>query len=943
MTQLTTAKSRTVARTEASVCYRGEVANDEWENLAITVGGGDENGGSWGRTGQPSNRRFLATALSGSATSVGVQGTAATQFSSWSGADIVGGKVRAYRVSNGVLQLVRTADITGANVDYWSTIGSDNIITGTSIEFRLDNFNARKTYTFGVARINAQGQIGPVSSVNLAVTDAGYTTLTPATPTTGGTRPAITGRTGSLSAVTGLTAQIRASTTHNIVLSWTGAAPNEYVVFINWDGAGDRLSSECTLQFSSGPAIQTGDLLIFEGALILALDNNWISARVKTTGLSDSYGPDRMNFGFSGNVPGGRTWQYVAYDVGFPKPDITYPNHYLKMNGTASLPAQAECFAFSGTDQSFYDILVPGRTYRAEFVVAADAPVNAQFSIGSGILSAQTVSLTTAPQTFTFDFTVASIIKSNAAISWLFRAQTNNISLRFLSVRLWDTSVPYNRLLEPPPIGCDMRDHHMIKAFPAPSLDVITSRPGYDSGGWALVSLLFNCREYDCNPHFQIEWIYEDQFYYDLTTFLFAPAASGEPLALKREAMGYGPVHLEFARYLYEDGNERWNPIMWLMFGGATDSVTGATYTNGDLCALFSARRRSIMMSNPYWPTANPPREFVGGWLINNGFTIDSALYDGAEYASVALYAAGTDVNSILLSDIAARWREMLNIAQYFHEGILSTVRTALEPTGRKLAVYEAGPGYQLNNLNGATVTRLDEVVQETMCKSVGGTTAVVASVATAATNGFGPYNFFAWGQGGYWQAARRPSEGGGLYRVAAYLKAIQELLGVCRVYATDKFIDRQQQLAVLNAQGDFVRNQDVSRAEVFHFESITYPGRVGILYVNSAINFDAFGVGHPDYQAGVTGAADFRYHTRLPASATPWKVLRNEGNFRHHDAYKVGFRANVVGGTTIDGYVADPLCVDLTVTPEDFTVSDPTLRELTLLGGNCRLEIFTV
>ena len=111
---------------------------------------------------------------------------------------------------------------------------------------------------------------------------------------------------------------------------------------------------------------------------------------------------------------------------------------------------------------------------------------------------------------------------------------------------------------------------------------------------------------------------------------------------------------------------------------------------------------------------------------------------------------------------------------------------------------------------------------------------------------------------------------------------------------------------------------------------------------MNTSVNRDAFGVGHPDYQAGVTGAAEFRYHTGMPSSAVPFKAPRNEGNMRHHDAYEVGFRPNVVG-SAIEGYVADTLCIDLTVTPEDFTVDDPSLRTLTLLGGNCHSEVFAI
>jgi hypothetical protein len=942
MTQLVAAKSRSAARTETHVAYRGDVANPEWEGMAVTIGGGDGNGGTWGAVEQPKSYFFTTTAIAGSATSVTLSGEDATGFTTWAGGVLPGGSLRVYRAVNGSIELIRTAAVTAQAVDYLAVPGGTtaNIITGNTFEYRFGTEPPLGTYTFGVARISGS-QIGPVSLVTIDLTDPTYTALTPATPTTGAARPTITGRNGSLAAVTGLTASLRSGTTRNVELSWDAGAPNTFVVFINWDGPADRLPRECTLSFASGAAVQAGDMLVFESAPITSLDNGWISRRVRTLNLTGNYTPSSLTFGYANNLPGGRTWQYVAYSGGDPKPDITYPDYFLRLNGTASLPARAERFFHSGTDQDFYDILVPGRTYRARFRVRAASAMNATFSVQSAtVVAPAIVALTTSWQEFDFDFTRDSLLKTAAAQSWSFTGATNNVSIDLALVQVWDTTRPYNALMNELPEGIDVRDHNLIKEFPPPSLDAITSRSGFGPRGWSLASLLAVCAENGGNPHFQIEWLYDDQFYYDLVTFLYAPAASNEPLALKREALGFGPVNVEFARHLYEDGNERWNNIMWDMFFGTTDSVTAEAYSQGDVAAMFAKRRRAIMESNPYFPTVNPPIEFVGGWLRNTGFTVDSAAgFPDAAYTSVANYTSGWDVNKVLVSDAANRFSEVLAAGQVDHKPALEGIRDAA-PEGIKLAIYEAGPGYQLNGLNGAVVTTSDRVAQEVFSKSIAGTTATMSSVAIGATVGYGPYNFFTWGEGPLWQAARRPSEGGGFYRVASFLKQTYELLGRCVVRETNNFIDRTRDFQNIDTNGNPTTITQVERAAVYHFESLTYPGRVGILFVNTTVNLDAFGVGHPDYQAGVTGAATFRYHTGLPASATPFKVLRNEGNMRHHDAYKVGFRPNVVG-SAIDDYVADPLCVDLTVTPEDFTVDDVQIRELTLLGGNCRLEVF--
>ena len=944
MTALQIAKSRTAARTETHVAFRGEVANPDWEGMAVTLGGGNTNGGAWGHIGQPGRYTvaggFSGLAIAGSTTSVTVNGAQFTDFKTWTGEVFLGGNLRVYRAVSGEIQLIRTATVTAQATEYWTPVGTANIITGNTLEYRLDSWTARKTYTFGVARIVA-GVIGPVSTVTIAVTDAGYTGPTPATPTTSGVRPLITGRSGAIAAVTGFSATLRAGTTHNVELSWTGGAPDTYVVFINWDGTADRLETESTLSFASGPAVQAGDMLVFESQPILAITPDLISARVRTLNLTGRYAPN-MIFGYTNNVPGGRTWQYVAYSGGDPKPDITYPDYFLRMNGTASLPALAQRFFHAGTDDDFYDKLVPGRTYRVRIRARAASAMNATFAIQGATLTASGVrSLTTSWQEFDFDFTTAAILKPVTPQAWTFTGATNNVSIDIGLVQAWDTSYPYQGLENALPEGIDVRDHNLIKEFPTPYLDVITARPGFGPRGWSLAALLAICEEYNCNPHFQIEWQYDDQFYYDLVTFLYAPAASGEPLALRREALGFGPVNVQFARHLYEDGNERWNSIMWLMFNTATDSVTSQVYSSGDLSAMFAKRRRAIMETNPYFPTVNPPLEFAGGWLRNTGYTVAAANFPQADYISVAAYTSGTDVNRVKLEDNKERWRDVLTISEVTLAPETQTIIDSLPPGSPKVAIYEAGPGYQLDGLNGAAVTVDDEVAQETIAKSIGGTTALMASVGVLGRLGVSPYNFFTWGQGQFWQAARQPAEGGGLYRVAAYLKQTYELLGRCRIYATNRFINRESEVDRLDVNGDVVGQTLVGDADIFHFESLTFPGRHAILYVNRQVNRDAFGVGHPDYLEGVTGSAEFRYHTGLPSTATPFKVLRNEGNFRHHDAYQVGFRPNIVGGTARDGYEVDPLCVDLTVTPEDFTVDDPALRTLTLLGGNCRLEIF--
>jgi hypothetical protein len=936
MTQLVAAKSRTVARTETVVAYRGSVVNPDWPGLAVTVAANDSNGGPSAFVGAPTYLSTDFNTVSGGANSFTARAETVTGFVTYRPSFFVGQRARIFRLVNGELQLIRDDTVATANVDQWLPHNAQPV-TQTTYEFQFADYTERSgTYTIGVAEFGADGRIGPVTTTTVTVAGPTYTVLTLPTISTTGSNRSVSGRNPALATITGLTAQVQAGSTHNVQLSWNAAGSGQYVILINYDGISDRLASEAgTITLSgSGAAVLANDMVILDSAPVLDESTNRASRRV--VGIV----ANRRITNPAGAEPiVNCTFDYVPFGGGLPKPDITYPEHYLEIIPNSGVAAGVSNPYHSGTDQSFYEVLVPGRTYRIELIAAAASATNATLRVDDSNLNT-TIALTTSWQTFAFDFTVATMRKNTSIRSWVLTAATTNINLRIASVRVFDTAFPYGQIRPALPSGVDVRDHTLIKTFPI-TLDSMTSRPGSTNAfGWTLATLFQNCLDSGSYPHLQIEWIYDDDYYYDLITFLCAPASSGEPLALKREALGFGPIHTTFARWSYEDGNERWNSIMRQMFATATDSVTAATYTGGQLSAMFAKRRRAIMESNPYWPTSNPPVEFTGGWLRSTSYTVQAADFAEADYASVALYTGGWDVNQVVIDDVGEAWNGILTCGDGFHRADMQPIVTALEGSGLKLAVYEAGPGYQLNGLNGVVLSVADAVKQEAIMKSVGSCTAMINSTAVAATLGFGPYNYFTWGEGPYWQAGRPASEGGGLYRPAAFLQGMHSLLGRCMVFETSTFIGRTRPVPILDNVGVQISTQFLPRANVYQFESLDHPGRVGILYVNTDLNYDVLEPSDDLYEEGNTGAASFRYHTGLPPSAVPFKVLRNEGNFRQHDAYKVGFRPNVVG-SAIDDYVADPLCVDLTVTPEDFTVDDVQIRELTLLGGNCRLEVF--
>ncbi len=332
MTALQIAKSRTSARSEAVVSFRGGVANPDWPGLAVTVAGDDANGGTSGYVGSPTYYFQHFNARSGGADTFGVPGDIVTDFVSYSPSFIEQCSVRILRPVNGVIQEIRNAPIASAAVDYWESrkTASNQVrpITGTSFEFALASWeNLTNTYTLGVAVIDpATGLIGPVATTTVSVVGPTYTVLAVTPPSTLASERLPVGRNGSLPAVTGLTAQVRVGSTHNIQMSWSSAGGGlAYVVLINWDGTSDRLPTECALTLEAGGApILTNDMVILTSALVL--DEDAARASNRTKGIVNI----RRITNPSGAEPSGTSaFVYVPHGGGTTKPQITYPNHFL--------------------------------------------------------------------------------------------------------------------------------------------------------------------------------------------------------------------------------------------------------------------------------------------------------------------------------------------------------------------------------------------------------------------------------------------------------------------------------------------------------------------------------------------------------------------------------------------------------------------------------------
>ncbi|MGB1215900.1 MAG: hypothetical protein ACPG4X_21210 [Pikeienuella sp.] len=951
MPTLTLSKGRAAGRSETLVQFGTGTANAEWDGVGCTVAG-DGNGVLWGHVGAPVHYNVYDKVLAGGTTSITVDCKKATNFDGFTESFLAGKKLFIYRPVNGVRTLIRSDPITTANCHYMRKISGNPVITDTTFEFNIPtDYDQNGSYTFFVARVTSDGDIGPVASATVSgLSDASYTVGTAAAPTTTGSSVTVAARDAGMEAVLGLTAVVRGGTTHTIDLAWNAAlvGDDEYQVFINSNDADERLDFEGEFVLPSGVAILADDEWMIHSDPVLEIARADVSRRAWGSGTvyGDLMSPIVAAKHIRDDANPVAKWVEYGDGGAMAKPDLRFCNYHLEVTGTGTVAAEVS-FPFHGGElQKFYEVLVQSEI-TVEMVLAADAAVTADFNVGGkdNSLFSETLNLTTSAQTFTRTFTPDHLATSNAgAFSWTLTAGSNTAALKVLSVRMFYTS-PGRALLDPaPPSGQDIRDHRAIKStYFLPMIDAICSLDGFGmalsagSGGCTLDTLYRNCDAAGCYPHEQLEWAYPADELLDYAAFKYATVASGHAMAARRNALGYDVIDVEFPTSKHETGNEIWNAgYMRETPTGLVDSATAEVYGQGSTAGMAARFVWDTFKSSPHWPVSNTPTPYAGGWVANVDYNEQVlTMFPDAEYISAAAYTNGADVSGVLLADDGAGWASIPATVTLRQDSLLGAIETSVAAfnlaNGRavKTAIYEGWLGQQ-NGINGVSLTLDDLIIQETMGKSRGAMTAAVYSLLNAGRRGWGPFSQFTRGRGYLWQIAQPLYNGGEKHIGVAMTDMLTEYMGRCR------FVDRNVVISKQHTTDD----GSIPTADVIHLESLDYPGRVALFACNLNVDYSGFDPGHPDYDAGATNAATLRYRTGY-TSLTPLVRIQNVGNFREHNAYKVGFRPVAGAGSTFTSYTADPLCVSLAATPSAFTNADAGLIEWTLAGMNSVLEIY--
>jgi hypothetical protein len=477
-----------------------------------------------------------------------------------------------------------------------------------------------------------------------------------------------------------------------------------------------------------------------------------------------------------------KTWVLAKHDADTPVED---PGEtcFRMVLGQGVNEAISE-YVHSGTGQDWYAVL-DTKPYKMEVWIKADGaqPDSVKFVVqGFDAIEPVTFTPTDRWQKFETTFTPPQIMKGNRP--WQIRLEfTGPGTFSVDNYRIYRADAEYLDYL--PSTYEDLaearmmslRTHGPIKTgVNTYSMAQFTNPGGVLSGvrkGNTLPQQLAMMRKAGVAPWLQIEMHMTPQEWREFVEYMAAPAGAG-PYADKRVAQGQQkPWTDEFDKIYFEISNETWNWLFrpWI-FESMTDAATGQQYRRGEVYGLFQEHVRECLRSSPHWSDALDEKfVFVlGGWSGQSYGREAASASPHSAHLTVAAYNGGWDegegppqVNDPSFFNVLAQVNQTAIPRAQRHLRELLELRQGRE-TPLELGVYEAGPGYAMNGLNNARVTKEQAHQQELVMKSMAAGTATLDSFMARAYHGFRIQNFFTFGQGDRWSSHAKWYRGGQAY-----------------------------------------------------------------------------------------------------------------------------------------------------------------------------------
>ncbi|MDF3129479.1 hypothetical protein P0Y35_09765 [Kiritimatiellaeota bacterium B1221] len=716
-----------------------------------------------------------------------------------------GAEVRVYRIVNGELMLVREDRVApgGTVIEYWNTNPQKVIPAGTTEgQMKWADWSRKEAHRwFTVFAVDHAGNISR-----------------PATPIRQDRSQAEKG-------VKEKNHEVNFRAPRNSADTEAPPAPQNFQARINeqgiiecsWDPvaaddlAGYRLGRTDTdpashrgvyLQMEGeGAPIMQGDMVIVSKSLI-DFTPAWLSHRVGGLNrqIRGNY-PDGVPNDFIPDPDSGKTWRLVKHeaDTPVPNPGEVYFEMTLR-EGDVELVGKSGIPDISTTQQEYYPVPEDGEEYIMEVWMKADrndrAPVvftwDGDKRVG-GFVGETALQLTDQWKKYEVRFIGKSAAEGFHAYFVLKTEGPGTFA--FDNFHIYKTGTDYLDYL---PYQYEnlkksgmttFRTHGPIKTGTSTySMRQYLGEAGEAQGvakGNTLPQALRMMEKAALNPWLQIEYHMSQEEWLGFMEYMAAPydpatdTAENKPWAALRYEQGQQEPWIKVFPHIYfELSNETWNGLFrpWT-FENMRDSKTGTTYPRGAVYAKFHDVVADILRSSPYWEPAYEETfiHVLGGWSatlgrdsLTHGYTQEIANEtQSGEYITIAAYNGGWDEGEGPPKENRASY---FNVLSQVNQTAIPRIRrlkavsqNASDRLGRevKFGTYEAGPGYAMNGLNNAKVSKEEATSQENVMKSKLSGVATLDSFLARSVHGSDIDNFFTFEEGNLWKSHAKKHRGG--------------------------------------------------------------------------------------------------------------------------------------------------------------------------------------
>ena len=818
----------------------------------------------------------------------------------------VGAVAEVYRVTNGDWTHVRTSNITATDLRlprrlFYVAAGE------TSAKFKPATWERREhTWDFGIAAIDLTArEWGTESWTTYARDDsapAGTETYVELDAENLGD---ITSG-GSLAAPANFTATADGTDGNGLInFAWDAVSGAEgYILMATNSTGGTSFSASrtITLEDDGGSAVQEGDHVILRTRIMQPDADTMMSYRVhtaasETTALQGAQNVDLYSDDF--------TFQWKDFDDDTdPRPHATrVPYSYLRIDhGPLAADTQVlSQFALGRENDRNYWVYRSGDQFKTAFYARSDVGCTLRLSCrnhnftftGNDVVVGSTwqwVEITgTADNDAPWESGAVGLVElevlSGASAGALDFAggfiRIDGLDLGALPAALSDVVRP----------GQLLRDHGAIKpGITTMDLNDWSAMPGLSARATNIETLCQQCLESGGNPWFQIEWHHSPDDWLDILAYFAAPVSSGHYMALRRQANGRtAPWADAFDRVVWEFSNEAWNTLaaFWTAPSNMVDSATAESYSNGDAFGMICRNIAQAMQASPYWD-GDKMEWFLGGWSGRpswNDAIIERFYFSGVARTNIGIanYNGGWDEGTALV-DI---WQDsslqsLTGAAPITHYDRIDDLVSSVE-SGASFgwtaysdlfpAIYEAGPGYQLSGLNGASVTDSEAVRQNKAQATRLGATGVLDSHLYRMARGV-PDNIFQLASRDEWGTHQIVPYGDTAQPFAymALLETLYEEMGGDFLSYLPEVLGQQATVVLKDTNGEDVTT-------------------------NQGFNYVLRSKANPDRWAFVMGNRSFdttletTMLNTVKASATTMRVIENRGDMLQHNRHEAGYQ----------------------------------------------------